>query len=258
MNKDTLITRWILGLFLFCLLYLGFNVYTLAMRNVNEYSINSEELINTNTDQSEHNEKILKTAWSLKVYHFDGITVTTKPETNKIQRNLVVSEKTTKKEESLIDKLKWKELDWTNTRLSIPWYLDKGAKVIWSKDNSRVYEELLEGVRAAPFSTRPVWPGLIFMEGHSWQNYRNTLSYSFFDNLALYYDKIDQWTKLVIENDDYKFEYELFKKEIVLPGEREIRETDESQLVIMTCYPRNSSEKRALFYSKLVNVIPKK
>jgi len=57
-----------------------------------------------------------------------------------------------------------------------------------------------------------------------------------------------------IETKDYIFEYELFKKEIIEPWSKDFYDSSFHHLILMSCYPRNTIDKRALYHAKLINI----
>jgi len=149
-----------------------------------------------------------------------------------------------------------KDLDFKNSKLYIPWFLskEKGATLIFPKDDKSIYTDLKKGVRVSVNSVSLRNPWIVFIEGHSWQNYKWTLNYSYFDNLSLYYNEVSYWQLIYIKTKDYLFTYELFKKEIISPWNKDFYQSNYHHLILMTCYPRNTSQKRALFHSKLISI----
>jgi len=89
----------------------------------------------------------------------------------------------------------------------------------------------------------------MFLQGHSGA----VGSHNYLDKLALYYNEIDEmYAYISMEGNIYK--YRLEKKEIVEPGKNNLVEKNNHTLVLMTCYPRNTTQKRALFYFVLEDV----
>lgn len=152
--------------------------------------------------------------------------------------------------------LNLKEIDTKSLTISMPKYI-KTTKIIIPETNFTIYNDLKQGVRLSPNAHLPNEKGITFLEWHSWINFENWVNYSFFDNIALYYDKIEYKTPITIENDNYIFEYELFKKEIIKPWTKDFYDSNFHHLILMTCYPRNTTTKRALLHAKLKNIIKK-
>lgn len=148
-------------------------------------------------------------------------------------------------------------IDFSNAKITF-WNQVINAPLVIPKDNNTIYKDLEQWVRVSPNAKLPNQKWITFMEWHSWNNYIGSNNFSFFDNLALYYDEIEYKTPIKIETDDFIFEYELFKKEIIKPWEKDFYDSKFYHLILMTCYPRNSISKRAIFHAKLVNFINKK
>jgi len=146
-----------------------------------------------------------------------------------------------------------KNISFSGSILAVDKYVEDSPIVI-PKNNLTIYEDLKQGVRLAPNAKLPNQKWITFIEWHSGQNFRWTLTYSYFDSLSRYYDKVDYKTKAYIKTKNYTFEYELFKKEIIHPGEKDFYNSNFHHLILMTCYPRNTSDKRALFHFKLINI----
>lgn len=198
-------------------------------------------------------EDIKKTSFKIIDYWWLWLNITEK------RNNIFIYEE----EKNIVKKENKKniilQIDKINTKwlfITMPKYIAK-TKIIVPIDNSSIYEDLKKGVRLSPKARYPNEKGITFLEWHSWNNYNWTMNYSFFDNLAIYYDEIDYKTPIIIENEDFIFSYELFKKEIIEPGSKDFYDSDFHHLILMTCYPRNTIDKRALFHAKLINITKK-
>lgn len=137
-----------------------------------------------------------------------------------------------------------------NWALWIPWYLERENKapiVVWLRKGN-VEKELRMWVRMSPNSTSPDELWITFIEGHSGQNREGTLTYSYFDNLAKDYKLIKNGDYAYIEIKDYIYRYKLFNKEIIIPWWKDFEQSNYNHLILMTCYPRNTTKKRALFH----------
>lgn len=245
-------------LFLISIWYFTYQVYWSINTNISEYNNINWRLSNTTDSWSwQISQVIYNSNWILLLKDEKDVqqNITKVVSTTQV-KSYGQSNTTTKIEKSLEDKIKELSITYTNSEIYIPWYIEKNesAPIIWATNEDTIYEDLLHWVRWASTWSKPWEKWLVFLEAHSWQNYRNNLTYSFFDNLSMYYNQIDHNLPIYIKTDTTLFEYRLYKKEIVEPGKSELTLKDPYALVLMTCYPRNTSQKRALLYAKLVNV----
>lgn len=253
-----MVTKIILFFFLCCLSFFWYQSYDQISRNLEEreyYKNLFESYIKKDTSNSED-----KDLWKIKVISQWGLTLTVSKIKNSIQ-DVQVQEtllEHQEKQQKILDLTK-SQVDYTDSIIYIPWYIEKKRwiHVIFSQNDTTIYSDLKKWVRVSPESQKPNELWITFIEWHSGQNYRNSLSYSFFDSLSLYYDSVPYDLPIYIETKDYIFEYTLFKKEIINPWEKEFYQSDFHHLILMTCYPRNTSQKRALFHWRLVSTVKK-
>lgn len=252
---NKIINTSILLVFLTSLAFFSYQSYEQITKNLDErayYASLFDTYVKQTSDTPINN--------TIKVLSQWGLTLTISKIKKDIQQTQIQESLLEQQEQqkTILD-LSKENVDYSNTSIYIPWYVEKNknVKVIFPTNNTTIYSDLKKWVRVAPESQKPHEMWITFIEWHSWQNYSNTLSYSFFDNLSLYYDNIDYNLPVFIETKDYKFEYHLFKKEIILPWEKEFYQSDFHHLIIMTCYPRNTSKKRALFHAKLISITKK-
>jgi len=194
---------------------------------------------------------------TLKIIDYWWIEFKIKKE--KLTKNFLIEDKNhyTLKEKKLENKiLKLDYVNYENATITIPKYV-KTTPIILPKNNFSIYEDLRKWVRMSPNANLPHEKWITFLEWHSWNNYAGSSKFSYFDNLVTYYDKIDYKTPIYIETEKYKFEYELFKKEIIEPWSKDFYDSNFHHLILMSCYPRNTVNKRALFHAKLINIIKK-
>lgn len=140
-----------------------------------------------------------------------------------------------------------------NNILRVLHYVDD-IEVIIPENRTTLYRDLKKGVVWNPSTRNFTEKGITFIEGHSGSGHN--FSYNYFDRLALFYNNLGLETRLQIENKGTGqiLQYRLERKEIINPGEKALQEQDGYYIVLMTCYPRNTTQKRALFYFRLEKV----
>lgn len=255
-----MLDRIILLFFICSFLFFWYQSYEQISKNLEERQY-YKNLFISYVEAKEDNSIEKEITPSIKILNQWGLTLTISKIKKNIQEVQVQKSlfKYQENQQKILD-LSKTQVDYTNSILYIPWYIEKkrAAPIIFAKDNTTTYSDLKKWVRVVPESQKPSEKWITFIEGHSGQNYSNTLSYSFFDSLSLYYDSIPYNLPIYIETKDYIFEYHLFKKEIILPWEKEFYWNDFYHLILMTCYPRNTNQKRALFHWKLTSITKKK
>lgn len=248
----------LISIFIFFLIFFLYESFSQIYRNLQErnyYEVlfweYKDKLNNLKTNlQIDKSIKLIDSWWVV-------ITINNFEKTirmNELEKDLV-SDKNKNKEEILnLD-----NVDYSNAILYIPWYIEKEKKVplVFPKNNTTIYSDLKKWIRVSTNAQKPHETGITFIEWHSWQNYIWASTFSFFDNLALYYDNLNYNLPIYIETDNYIFKYTLFKKEIITPWEKDFYQSEFHHLILMTCYPRNTSQKRALLHWKLISITKK-
>jgi len=250
-----MINKIILLFFLLSFWFFWYQSYWQISKNLEERQYYANLFESYLKDKKEH-----KVSDDIKIISQWGLTLTISKlkksiQEVQIQESLLEHQE---KQQKILD-LSKSQVSYDDAILYIPGYIEKEkwVKLIFPTNNTTIYSDLKKWVRVAPESQKPHENGITFIEWHSWQNYSNTLSYSFFDNLALYYDNIWYNLPIYIETKEYIFTYHLFKKEIIIPWEKEFYQSNFHHLILMTCYPRNTSQKRALFHGQLISITKK-
>lgn len=129
------------------------------------------------------------------------------------------------------------------------------SKVIRDVDptNSRIYQKALsQGVAHAAGTSLPGEKGNVFLFAHSSDNVVNANMYN-----SVFYllNKLEQGDKIYLISDRRKFVYKVSETKLIRADEVTYlnKESDRSQVTLMTCWPAGTTLKRFIVIAELID-----